>query len=256
MAKLSKAEFKQQEQIFQLLQKDKLTEQEVWSIYQDINPGFIDNLQKGVYFTPIELAADFALMSYRYGNVVDVCAGIGGLSHCMKLRDTYEGSIKSFTCIELNPEFVKIGKKLLPEANWICANAFDKELWSNITSTLPGNKFDVLISNPPFGKCPSNAKPDWLNYTEELELMVMELALKFSNNAYMILPAGSIEFKEEPYYQRVKSNKVEKFRKKNSQFFFQESMSISSDIYKQDWKNLASINVECVEICMNESDYT
>ena len=83
----------------------------------------------------------------------------------------------------MNPAFVEIGKKLLPEANWICGSAFDKSIWDQITKDLPDNKFDVCVSNPPFGKCPGDMKTDWLRYNSDLELMVLELTLLYSKRA-------------------------------------------------------------------------
>lgn len=253
MAKLSKREFKEQEAIFELLKKEKLTEDEKIHIYENINIGFIDNLQAGVYFTPFDMAMDFALMSYRHGKVIDCCAGIGGLSKAMLIRDSYEGNISEIICIEQNPQFVEIGRKLLPEARWICADVFDEELWKELTKD---GKADCLISNPPFGKCPSRIKDNysWMQYTEELELMVLELVIRFSTHGNMILPCGSIEFKENPYYDRVESRKVAKLRTKVKEFFYQESMSIDSTIYSE-WKNLGKICTECVEINLDPKEY-
>jgi predicted RNA methylase len=269
MSKLTKKEFKEQEEIFKLLEKDSLTEDEKIHVYENINPGFIDNLQAGVYFTPFDYALDFALMSYKENSIVDCCAGIGGLSKSMLMRDSYDKNITSITCIEQNPLFVSIGKKLLPEndnsekgtlVKWICADVFSQELWQELT--LSGTqKFTTLISNPPFGKCPAKMKMnyEWIGYTQELELMVMALAVKFATHGNMILPSMSVEFRDCPvghYYERIQRNKVDRFRKDIKEFFYQESMSIDSTVYS-DWKNLSGgkISTEAVEINLDPSEY-
>jgi hypothetical protein len=78
--------------------EENLSEEEIDHIYSNIDPGFIDNLQKGVYWTPYpDMSCDFSLMSYRWGHIVDVCAGIGGLAKSMFIRDSYDKHIESMT---------------------------------------------------------------------------------------------------------------------------------------------------------------
>jgi hypothetical protein len=49
------------------------------------------------------------------------------------------------TCVEINPRYFEVGRKLLPEARWINADVFD---WR----TLDLGRYDVAIANPPFGR--------------------------------------------------------------------------------------------------------
>ncbi|MEM6617579.1 MAG: hypothetical protein AAF619_13740, partial [Pseudomonadota bacterium] len=44
-------------------------------------------------------------------------------------------------CVEINPAFVEIGKKMIPEATWICADVFD-------VLDIELGHFDCAVSNP------------------------------------------------------------------------------------------------------------
>ena len=264
--KIPKRELKQQKELLHLIRSDKpLTPDEVDNFYENFNPGMIDSLtENGVFFTPIDLAFDVALFAPRYGHVIDVCGGIGGLSHAMLCRDSDEKKIKSVTIIELNPEFIEIGKRLINDdrVKWICGNAFDKELWNTLTNDLPDNRYDCMLSNPPFGKM-KLADP-WLNYSGVRDLMVAELCLRYAKSGYFILPSMSTPFKfsGEQYYQEWESNEYKKFKKANATIPFNMSCDgIDCDVFKDQWKNLNGIRVEAVDIqiypwSLDEEEYS
>lgn len=254
--KIPKAELKKQRQLLNLITTGTtFTEQQIDLIYEEFNPAMIDSIsENGVYFTPYGLAQDCAVMASASGHIVDVCAGIGMLSYRLHQMDTYNKKIKSITCIELNPQFVEIGKKLLPEANWICGNAYDKALWDNLVKDLPGNKYDLMVSNPPFGNHPDKEMISWLNYKGVRDLMVLELCLRFSESGYFILPNGSVPFQYSgrQYYEdnpERYNRKLVKFIKDNSEFKFAMSCDgIDCSIYRDEWKNLNGIGVEAVNV--------
>lgn len=184
-----------------------------------------------------------------------MCAGIGMLSYALKIRDSYDQNIKSYTCIELNPKFVEIGKKILPQAKWICADAYDKDLWDDLVKDLPDKRFDLMVSNPPFGRDQiSKEKYDWLNFTGQRDLMAVEVCLRYGKNGYFILPSGSAPFtySGRPWYEDKPerySQKFKRFLKDNKDFKFQMTCDgIDSSIYKDEWKNLNGISVEAVNI--------
>lgn len=160
MSRLSKREIKEQRDLMNLIATGLTTndyqyiiDERIDYIYENFHPSMIDNqTENGAFYTPYGLAQDVAVFSNRSGHIVDVCAGIGILAYRLKQMDSYNKNIKSITCIELNPQAVEIGKKLLPTANWICGNVFDENLWNEITKDLPDNRFDFMVSNPPFGK--------------------------------------------------------------------------------------------------------
>lgn len=254
--KIAKAELKKQKEILnKLTTGTTFTEEFIDFTFENFNPAIVDNLsENGVYFTPSDYAYDVALFCPRYGHVVDLAAGIGMLSRALLVRDHYDRNIKSITCIELNPKFVEIGKKLLPKATWICGDAYDQDLLNDLVKDLPDKRFDLIVSNPPFGHDQvSKEKYDWLNFTGQRDLMAVEIALRYAKNGYFILPSGSVPFKYsgrrcyEDQPDRY-SQKLKRFLKANKDFKFNMTCDgIDSTAYGE-WKNLGNISTEAVNI--------
>lgn len=69
-----------------------------------------------------------------------LCAGIGVLSYAAQLECSDRSRCYAdITCVELNPHYVEVGKKVVPEATWICADVLDPfclTSWANLTSRL------------------------------------------------------------------------------------------------------------------------
>jgi predicted RNA methylase len=78
--------------------------------------------------------------------VVDIGAGTGRLAHAVLCANLWNPKQVRVTAVEFNPEYVRIGGRLLPEVEWIEGDFYDLTLWQS----LP--RFDEAISNPPFGK--------------------------------------------------------------------------------------------------------
>lgn len=65
------------------------------------------------YFTPMPLALELARGVGGNGrHVVDICAGIGHLAHAVLCANDWQVKI---TAVEFNPEYVRVGQRLLPE---------------------------------------------------------------------------------------------------------------------------------------------
>lgn len=118
MARITKKESALHIQVMELIHSDK-------QLTQD-NKQFIFNNYKGdgigatgAFFTPEMLAWDFILDAGCNGQCIELCAGIGRLSYYQYLRN----KPTHITCVELNPEYVMIGKRVLPEAEWIVGDA-------------------------------------------------------------------------------------------------------------------------------------
>lgn len=258
--KIPKREIKYQRDLYnKLLTGSTITDEFRDKIYEELNPAICDNIsENGVYWTPYGLAQDFAVFTPRYGHIVDMCAGVGMLSYRVSQMDSYERNIKSITCIEYNPHFVELGKKLLPEANWICANAYDKNLWDDLVKDLPNNRFDCMISNPPFGTDMNKKDYSWLKYTGHRDLMAVEICLRYAKNGNFILPHGSAPFSYSgrPYYEDKPerySQKLKKFLRENKHHQFAMMCDgIDTSIFKHEWKNLpGGIGCEVVDISIH-----
>lgn len=278
MGKLSKREIKRQQEVQTVLQKEHLTIDEIEYIYENYDPGYDTNVsEKGIYFTPLDLAQDFALFAPKHGHIVDLCGGIGMLSYKLICMSYYHNPIESITIIEQNKRFCEIGTKLLSgltrynhnlkwasdstpiEINYINASMYDYEMWENITAPLKRGKFDLCTSNPPYGKAGPNERVEssWLNYTGERELMALELAHRYSNHAHFIIPPSSCEFQYSgrPYYGRRPSKKIDRFKKANpDMFFYMEAEGIDASIYRDEWKG-TSITTEVANISFDRSEY-
>ncbi len=249
--KIPKRELKRQNELLELLKKESLTREEIEIIYEEFNPGMISEVgSAGAFFTPLGLARDCALFTPRSGHIVDVCAGIGVLSRALFDYDSYDKKIKSITCIEINPKYVEIGRKLCPRAKWICSDAFDQDLWKELTKDLKDNRFDSCVSNPPFGRIKSLHQSDWLSYQGNKDLEVLELCLRFAKNGYFILPVGSSPFKfsGELFYKEQMGRELKRFIKGQTMPFTMTADGIDCDVHKDGWKNLNGIKVEAVNI--------
>ena len=175
--KLTKAETKLHDEAVQLAHKRRLSDDEIDFVFDNFHPGATANITKGgMFFTPRDMAWDAACFHQGHGRVVDACAGIGVLARSLIL---HQGGKVKMTCIEVNPHFVEVGKKLVPEAKWICGDIF------TTMARLP--LFTSGISNPPFGHLPGNRSA---NFKSAFHFAVMELLLKHTElGAVMIIPA-------------------------------------------------------------------
>jgi predicted RNA methylase len=180
--KLSKAQMNAHNAALNLIHSDKaLNIDERFFIIDNYREDALHmNAAAGAFFTPSELALSMQAELPSNAHVVDLCAGIGALS----LLTLINNSPKSLTCIELNPEYVAAGKRVLPEADWICADALAYDF---------DRKFDLAISNPPFGMIKTS---DWKGHYSgsKFEYKVLEKASLISEYAAFIIPAESAGF--------------------------------------------------------------
>jgi hypothetical protein len=270
VGKISKADLKVQREIQALLKEERnLTEDEKEYIYEHYNPSMDDSItERGVFFTPLGLAGDVAIFAPKQGYVVDVCAGIGMLSYKLMNYDYYHCGIKEVYLLEYNPRFVEIGKKLLKgiknedgyeiKVHYIQCDVFDKAVWENLLKKIPNGKFNLMISNPPYGKMSTDEQKEitWMDYTGERELMALELCLRYAEDGYFIMPPMSttFQFSGRPYYQELPSKKVERFQSKCNIPFRMSCDGIDCSIYKDEWKNTV-ITVEAVRIITNPKEF-
>jgi len=141
------------------------------------------NTIAGAFFTPVGLARDLAIEVNPGSRIIDLCAGIGALaffcSGPWKQSDV--------VCVELNPEYAEVGRKIVPEARWIVGSVFD----------LPADigHFDFAIGNPPFGSTPHETKRGPRYTGKEFELHVIDIASGLADFGAFIVPQMTAGFK-------------------------------------------------------------
>lgn len=189
MAKLTKAQAKAHQQACDLLDQDALSEDDVEFILANWREDASHvNTTAGAFFTPPSLASDFAL-EVGGPRIIDLCAGIGTLARACWNRqawDRHNGEPPlDIVCIEANPDYVAVGRKIAPFATWICASIF------NLPDGL--GRFDYAISNPPFGRIKRDG--DGPTYTgSEFEYHVIDIAASIADQGAFILPQFSAGF--------------------------------------------------------------
>jgi len=187
--KLTKEQTTRHDQAEKILLKDELTFDDKYFVLENWLPGATNNITKsGEFFTPRALAHEFCY-EVGTGNVVDLCAGIGMLS--FQLQRFHSGKKINLTCIEINEDFVRVGKKILPEANWIHGDVLDENLIKSI------GQFDYVMSNPPFGNIKTGMCSNWLKYKgSEFEYKVIEIGSYLAKNSgTFLLPQLSCPFR-------------------------------------------------------------
>lgn len=183
MAKLTKAEAKMHAEAETLLDKPELAHEDKLFIFEHWQESANHiNSVAGAFFTPFEYAMDVALEIGQPGaRVLDLCAGIGTLSYAASLR----WSNLDITCVELNPAYVALGKRIIPEATWIEGSIFG----------LPDlGHFDMVLSNPPFGVIKdAGTSPRYKG--KEFQYKVIDIAADLADHGAFILPAGAAPFR-------------------------------------------------------------
>lgn len=198
MALVTKKQQKLHNEALDIISQDILGDDDIRFVYDNFNEGVsFNNSDFGAFFTPWKMADALAYESIysldsAYSKnrenpltykVIDLCGGIGVLSAA--ILDRYTHYNIEVTCIEINPEYIKIGRKLLPQVKWIQGSVLDLDLIRSL------GKFDHAVSNPPFGR-PRAMKGNSFNYTGVLaEFKVFDIASCIANYVSFIIPSGS-----------------------------------------------------------------
>lgn len=204
MAKLTKDETKQFERVHDMVMSASgpLSQEDRREVFLHWHPGATNlNVKTAAFFTPPDLADDLVMYSIPDGEhvtVVDLCAGIGVLANAVLKSGFYNAhrTIERLVCVELNPDYVEIGRRLVPEAEWYCADIFNGAFWQQ--EQFAGG-FTVAVSNPPFLRLTKKARQahyDWLSYYGKTDLMAVEVALRLCPEfgGGFILPSMSCPF--------------------------------------------------------------
>ena len=241
MAKLTKQQRKAHAEAEAILTKNQITDDERDFVFQNWHEGAThENGAAGAFFTPFGLACDFALDGAGR-RVIDLCAGIGVLSYIIHHRSKWGERLAEITCVEINPRYVAVGQKLLPQARWINADVFD---WRRFDL----GRYDVAIANPPFGriKRPSDA-PRYRG--PEFEFHVMDIAREFAERGAFIVPQESASFRysgRQCFDRRTSGRGVDFERATGA--FMDIGAGVDTHFHRDDWKDDAPL---CEIVCID-----
>ncbi|WP_316227852.1 methyltransferase [Bradyrhizobium sp. SZCCHNR3015] len=236
MAKLTKAEAKAHQAACDLLEKDRLTiEERIFVVENWQESAKHINSVTGAFFTPWGLALDFSV-ELAGRRVIDLCAGIGTLSLAYFLKCQIAGA-PQIVCVEKNPDFVAVGKKVLPEATWITADIFDlQEI----------GRFDCAYGNPPFGATPRMSKRSARYSGSEFEYHAIGVAADIADYGVFIIPQMSAPFSYsgQPSFTKMESERYRAFVRQTG-IELGPNCGIDTSVHAREWHGV-SVAVEIV----------
>jgi hypothetical protein len=234
VSKLTKAQAKLHDQACARLEKDVLTLVDREYVLQHWRADAHHDVQRsGSFFTPTGLAGAFAMECTGAQSVIDLCAGIGSLSYWRWHRD----QPRRLVCVEANPAYVAVGKKVLPEAEWICADVF----------ALPDpGRFELAISNPPFGRANRNGKgPRYRG--SKFEYHVIDLASTLAEQGVFLIPRTSAPFSSHKgHWRRVERDEYLRFQWETG-ILLGEGVGVEPDGWLDEWHGVKP-EVESVRV--------
>jgi len=238
MSKLTKAQIKAHQEACRLLEQEVLSEDDRWFVLENWREDATHiNSARGAFFTPIELARSFSIEVHGR-RVIDLCAGIGTLSFLYAQKCCF-GDAPEITCVDINPDYAAVGRKILPQATWVVGSIFDiPEL----------GHFDCAISNPPFGaidRAGANA-PRFKG--RQFEYHVIDMASDIANYGAFIIPQMSAPFRYsgEPSYSANETELYLSFAEKTG-IVLGANCGIDCSASQHDWHGVAP-KVEIVTV--------
>lgn len=239
MAKLSKRELAAHRAAVALLESGHdLTLSECRQVLEDWHEGAGgDQTAASAFFTPCDMACDLSLEMPAHGSFVDLCAGTGRLAYFAGGQWRYEPhTYQRIVCVERNPAYAEIGRKILPHAEWICGDALDPEVRRQIGTV------DVAIANPPFGSTTKSefAAPRYKG--AELDLQVCDVAATLAPYCWAIVPQDRARWNYRG--DRQESKRADRFKAATGLDLWRFA-SVDPNYFREDWRG-TSPNVEIV----------
>lgn len=237
MAKLTKAQAKAHDEAERILEKPVLTDDDKQFVIENWQESATHvNSAAGAFFTPWGLATDamLELGGWQFeGSVIDLCAGMGTLS----LAATKMSRVSRIVCVELNETYARVGRKMVPEAEWVVGSIFK----------LPSlGRFDHAISNPPFGRIGRDG--DGPKYKgAEFEYHVIDIASAIADHGTFIIPQGSAGFalSTDEGYRRTDDTKHKRFATQTG-IELRPGCGVDTRVYETEWHGVSPrVEVAC-----------
>lgn len=201
-----------------------------------------DNKSAGAFFTPMGLCRDFTIEVGQCNTGIDLCAGIGRLSYYQIEYLKAMGAEIDWTCVERNYGFYEVGKRVLPECQWVHDDVF------KFCSEYTGEKKQIVISNPPFGNIATAppAPQSHMYRHKNFEFWVIEAAKAVAERGVFLLPQGSAPFSLSGMhtYSENTTGKASVFTGKTG-IVLEPNCGIDTSYYIEDWHGV-SIATEVV----------
>lgn len=205
------------------------------------------NASDRAYFTPAGIAGDIAIDARGAQRIIDLAAGIGRLAfHCRRTPSDPDRP-SAIVCVERNPEYVRVGQRVLPEATWICGDILD----------LPDQHpelgdFDLAVSNPPYGPVPRHRDARGRYTGRRFEYHTIVLAGLLASRGLFVIPQTSAPFRlsGQPALQRHSGDdEYQKFAAVTG-LRLEPNCGTDTTSYQHDWREKCPL-VEIVKV-----DYT
>lgn len=201
----------------------------------------LDNLMEegtarldGAFFTPGGLAVDMVIEAFGKDRVIDLCAGIGRLAWTASQYLRSHGAAREIVCIEKNPEYVRVGRKVLPEATWICADVFD------VPNMDLGGMFGVALANPPYGAVARGGRTAPRYTGSRFEYHVIDIAAEVARHGVFLIPQGMAPFRASGFQnvEQVRGDQYERFERQTG-ITLEEGCSCNTSQYIDEWRDAA-----------------
>ncbi len=234
MAKLTKEQATQHAKAARLVALTRdLTEEEKEFVLHNWQEDGTTRALDGAFFTPADMAQTFSI-EVAGDRIIDLCAGIGRLSWgCRDRLRSWNGQPpREFVCVEKNPAYVEVGRKILPEATWICADVLD-------VPNMDLGRFDTAIANPPFGRIARTGNAP--RYTgAEFEYHVIDVAATLARRGTFIVPQMSAPFRYsgQPYYTEQRTAALDRFERQTG-IQLEANCGIDTTTWDDEWRDAA-----------------
>lgn len=255
MGKITRQQLKLQEQAEALLwgSDKKLSKEQVAFCLEQWDPRALAGKQvvrNQAYFTPLSLAMDAGRYIGGDGRqVVDIGAGIGRLAYAVLCANWWNPRQVQVTAVEINPEYMKVGQRLLPEVTWVQGDMYDLYVWQSLPH------FDEAVSNPPFGQVLTDSDIGWIGYRGPAGLTAAAIGLKVARlGITLILPQTQTPYlysghrPGENVYTSNHMRYLETFMAQHPDLeWHHSSIDTEHEAYKSGWRGVSPV-VELVSL--------
>jgi len=230
MSKLTKPQIAAHKQACELLRQDVLSEDDRWFVLENWQESATHiNSAAGAFFTPLGLARDFRLEVHGR-RILDLCAGIGTLSFFLH-PTCWDDAKREIVCVDNNPDYVSVGRKIVPEATWIEADVF----------ALPNlGHFDCVIANPPFGGTARSKSASPRYRGREFEYHLIDIASDLGDAGVFIVPQMSAPFSYSGRQDfRISSSTAYAGFERQTAIQLSVGIPIDTSAYRNEWRGAA-----------------